>query len=100
MLAVFAEFGRDILRERVRAGINQAREKGGRHGRPRTAAKYEAEVRKLFKQGLSKAEISRRLGIGRTSVIRILGGDGLNTPGAGPKASPGPFLRYSREAWC
>ncbi len=74
MLAVFAEFERDILRERVKAGIAQSREKGKPHGRPRTAAKQSAEVKKLFNQGngLSKSEIARRLNIGRTSVIRIL----------------------------
>jgi DNA invertase Pin-like site-specific DNA recombinase len=38
LLAVFAEFEREILRERVRAGIAQARKEGRRHGRPRTAA--------------------------------------------------------------
>jgi putative DNA-invertase from lambdoid prophage Rac len=72
MLAVFAEFERDILRERVRAGIAQAREKGKAHGRPATAAKQAAEVKKLFKKGLSKSEIAKHLRIGRTSVIRIL----------------------------
>jgi DNA invertase Pin-like site-specific DNA recombinase len=72
MLAVFAEFERDILRERVKAGIGQAREKGKQHGRPPTATKQAAEVKRLYKRGVSKAEIARRLGIGRTSVIRIL----------------------------
>jgi putative DNA-invertase from lambdoid prophage Rac len=72
MLAVFAEFERDILRERVKAGIAQAREKGKRHGRPPTATKQAVEVKRLFKKGLSKSEIARRLKIGRTSVIRIL----------------------------
>ena len=72
MLAVFAEFERDILRERVKAGIAQAREKGKRHGRPATAAKQSAHVKQLFKKGVSKSEIARRLKIGRTSVIRIL----------------------------
>src|SRR5689334_879941 len=72
MLAVFAEFERDILRERVKAGIAQAREKGTPHGRPATAAKQAAAVKRLFKQGLNKSEIARRLKIGRTSVIRIL----------------------------
>jgi putative DNA-invertase from lambdoid prophage Rac len=72
MLAVFAEFERDILRERVKAGIAQAREKGEAHGRPTTAAKQAAEVKELFKKGLSKSEIAKRLRIGRTSVIRIL----------------------------
>jgi DNA invertase Pin-like site-specific DNA recombinase len=72
MLAVFAEFERDILRERVKAGIAQARENGKRHGRPQTVAKQSKEVKQLFKKGLSKSEIARRLKIGRTSVIRIL----------------------------
>jgi putative DNA-invertase from lambdoid prophage Rac len=72
MLAVFAEFERDILRERVKAGIAQAREEGKPHGRPKTAANQSTEVKRLFKEGLSKSEIARRLKIGRTSVIRIL----------------------------
>jgi DNA invertase Pin-like site-specific DNA recombinase len=63
MLAVFAEFERDILRERVRAGIAQAREQGKPHGRPATAAKQATEVKRLFKKGLSKAAIARRLKI-------------------------------------
>jgi DNA invertase Pin-like site-specific DNA recombinase len=72
MLAVFAEFERDILRDRVRAGIAQARKNGRPHGRPPTVAKYSQRVRALAKNGLSKSEISRRLGISRTSVRRFL----------------------------
>ncbi|MBA3914270.1 MAG: recombinase family protein [Acidobacteriales bacterium] len=72
LLAVFAEFEREILRERVRAGLAEARRNGTRLGRPATAAKKAAEVRKLHRAGVSKAEIARRLDIGRTSVRRIL----------------------------
>jgi DNA invertase Pin-like site-specific DNA recombinase len=72
MLSVFAAFEHDILRERVRAGLDHARQCGKRLGRPATAAIKAAEVRKLFRQGISKSEISRRLNIGRTSVRRIL----------------------------
>jgi DNA invertase Pin-like site-specific DNA recombinase len=72
LLAVFAEFEREILRERVRAGLAEARLNGTRLGRPATAAKKAAEVRKLHHAGISKAEIARRLDIGRTSVRRIL----------------------------
>jgi DNA invertase Pin-like site-specific DNA recombinase len=75
MLAVFAEFEREILRERVKAGIAQARAKGTILGRPQSAAKKRAEVRRLYsKEGLTKSEIARRLGIGRTSVRRLLEG--------------------------
>jgi len=73
LLAVFAEFERDILRERVRAGLAHARQNGKRLGRPATAAVHAAEVRKLYRAGVSKSEIARRLQIGRTSVRRVLG---------------------------
>ena len=75
MLAVFAEFEHEILRERVKAGIAQARAKGITLGRPLSAAKKIAEVRRLYrKERLTKSEIARRLGIGRTSVRRMLEG--------------------------
>jgi putative DNA-invertase from lambdoid prophage Rac len=75
MLAVFAEFEHEILRERIKAGIAQARAKGITLGRPLSAAKKIAEVRRLYrKERLTKSEIARRLGIGRTSVRRMLEG--------------------------
>lgn len=72
LLAVFAEFEREILRERVRAGLAQARQNGQRLGRPVTAALHADQVQKLYRAGISKAEIARRLKIGRTSVRRIM----------------------------
>jgi len=72
LLAVFAEFEREILRERVRAGLAHARQIGQRLGRPITAALHTDQVRKLHRAGISKSEIARRLAIGRTSVRRIL----------------------------
>jgi DNA invertase Pin-like site-specific DNA recombinase len=72
LLAVFAEFERDVLRERVRAGLAHARQNGKRLGRPVTAALHADQVRKLRRAGISKSEIARRLNIGRTSVRRIL----------------------------
>jgi putative DNA-invertase from lambdoid prophage Rac len=72
MVAVFAEFEREILRERVRAGIAQARKEGRPHGRPRTASLKADDVLRLKAERVSHSEIARRLGIGRTSVRRIL----------------------------
>lgn len=72
LLAVFAEFEREILRERVRAGLAHARQNGQRLGRPMTAALHADGIRKLYRAGTSKAEIARRLQIGRTSVRRML----------------------------
>jgi putative DNA-invertase from lambdoid prophage Rac len=72
MLTVFAEFERDILRDRMKAGIAQARIEGKPHGRPQTAARLAEEMRRLRKQGLSKRAIAKRLSVSRTSVIRLL----------------------------
>jgi len=72
LLAIFAEFEREILRERTRAGLAHARENGQRLGRPATAAVHAPEIRKLHRAGISKSEIARRLHIGRTSVRRVL----------------------------
>ena len=72
MLAVFAEFERDILRDRVKAGIAQARKDGRPHGRPATVAKKTQEMKKLAKNGLSKSAIAKQLNVGRTSVRRLL----------------------------
>ena len=73
MLAVFAEFERGILRERVKAGIAEARRRGQRHGRSPTVAHRADEVRQLHAAGFSKSAIARQLGISRTSVRRFLG---------------------------
>ena len=73
LLAIFAEFERETLRERTRAGLAHARQNGKRLGRPATAAVHAAEVRRLHRAGISKSEIARRVQIGRTSVRRILG---------------------------
>lgn len=73
LLAIFAEFEREILRERTRAGLAQARQNGKILGRPATAGLHATEIRKLYRAGTSKSEIARRLKIGRTSVRRILG---------------------------
>ncbi len=64
LLSVFAEFERDIMSERVRAGLAHARSQGKRLGRPPTAAGKADSVRDLFRAGISKSEIARRLKIG------------------------------------
>jgi DNA invertase Pin-like site-specific DNA recombinase len=73
MLAVFAAFEWEILGERTRAGLAHARQNGKRPGRPATAAAHASEIGKLYRAGVSKSEIARRLQIGRTSVRRVLG---------------------------
>jgi putative DNA-invertase from lambdoid prophage Rac len=73
LLSVFAEFEREILRERVLAGLADARKRGTVLGRPATAVSKRDEALALRKEGLSPGAIAKRLKIGRTSVRRILG---------------------------
>ncbi len=68
MLGVFAEFEREILRDRVKAGIAQARKEGRPHGRPAKIAGKTPEIQDLACKGLSKSAIAKQLNIGRTSV--------------------------------
>jgi DNA invertase Pin-like site-specific DNA recombinase len=72
LLAVFAAFEREILGERVRAGLAHARQNGKQLGRPLTAGLHASQISKLHRSGISKSEIARQLNIGRTSVRRIL----------------------------
>ena len=72
LLSVFAAFEHEILRERIRAGIAEARLQGKHLGRPVTVGKMAGHVRKLYRAGIGKADIARRLDISRTSVRRIL----------------------------
>jgi hypothetical protein len=72
LLSVFAEFEREILGERVRAGLAHAQQNGKRLGRPATATMDAEAVCKLRRSGLSKSEIARQLHIDRTSVRCIL----------------------------
>jgi putative DNA-invertase from lambdoid prophage Rac len=72
MLGVFAEFERDILRARVCAGLEHARQKGQILGRPATAMAKVDKIRELSAQGLNKIAIADRLKIGRASVYRAL----------------------------
>jgi len=67
-----AEFERDILRDRVKAGIAQARKEGRPHGRPPTVRKHAGEIETLFADGVSKRQIAARLSISRASVRRML----------------------------
>ena len=90
MLSTFAEFERDIIRERVIAGIANARSKGKPHGRPKTAALKFREIKRLKADGLNNSEISRRLKISRASVIGL-----LKSP-----TNVNQFQeRYSQTAW-
>ena len=75
MLGVFAEFETSLRRERQLEGIRAAKAKGVYKGRRPSIDP--AEVRRLRElEGLGPSAIAKRLGIGRASVYRVLGGKG------------------------
>jgi DNA invertase Pin-like site-specific DNA recombinase len=72
MAAVFAELEREMIRDRVRAGLARARAEGATLGRPVIAAKVKAEVRKLRTEGNSLRATARLAGIAVSSVQAII----------------------------
>lgn len=78
MLSVFASFERDLIRDRVTAGLERARKAGTKFGRPAPtqdgwpAQQRAGEIRRLAGKGVSKRAIATQLGLHRTSVRRVL----------------------------
>ena len=67
IVSAVAQLERDLIRERVSAGIRNARENGKRFGRPRVKANLE-EILQLRAEGLSLRKIAAKLGIGDGTV--------------------------------
>lgn len=77
LFAALAEFERDIIRERTKAGLEAARARGRRGGRPKglsKAAKDKAIIAEtLYKQGkMSVREICKHLAIARSTLYKYL----------------------------
>ncbi len=87
IFAAFAEFERELITERTRAGLEAARARGRRGGRPR---KMDLQTLQIAIAAMSDrktvaAEVAKRLGITTTTLYYYLNGDGT------PKA-PGQAL--------
>jgi DNA invertase Pin-like site-specific DNA recombinase len=67
----FAELEREIIRERVKAGLQNARRRGKRLGRPRAMVNV-TKVGEMARRGLSGRRIGKELGVSEFTVRRIL----------------------------
>lgn len=74
MLAVFAEFERDLIVERVRAGVAEAQSRGVHCGRPSKVFRRD-QAAELRKQGMSWRKISRELRIPQSTIRKALKAD-------------------------
>lgn len=72
LFAGFAQFERDLMRERQRIGIEAAKQAGKYRGRKATARTQSADIRRLREEGMQPAHIAEQLGISRASVYRII----------------------------
>ena len=62
IIGAMAEFERALIQERVRAGLRNAKAKGGTLGRPRIAVDA-SQIARLRSQGASWRNISKQLGV-------------------------------------
>jgi DNA invertase Pin-like site-specific DNA recombinase len=73
VIGSFAEFERDVIVERVKAGLANARAKGKRLGRPVRDPGVEARVQTLKRsEGLSLRQIAAREGLSPSGVRKML----------------------------
>ena len=77
MMAVFSEMERNIISERVKSGMQNAREKGSKIGRPTTniediPQKFKQHY-ELYKKGkINKSDLSRLTELSRPTVNKYL----------------------------
>lgn len=73
LLGSVAEFERSIIRERQAEGIAKAKARGVYKGRAKVLNEEQiAQAREWVSEGIPKAEVARRLGIGRTTLYKYL----------------------------
>jgi DNA invertase Pin-like site-specific DNA recombinase len=72
IIGAVAEFEKDIIRERVVAGLDNARQKGKHLGRPKIHDGILAKAKELRKRGLSFRKIEKQLGVGEGTIRKKL----------------------------
>jgi DNA invertase Pin-like site-specific DNA recombinase len=72
LLSVFAEFERELILERVMAGLEQARSRGVRLGRPPLVRLKEKEIRAYFVKTKNISSTAKKFDVSRRSIGRII----------------------------
>jgi DNA invertase Pin-like site-specific DNA recombinase len=88
VMGALAEFERDLIVERTKAGMQSARKRGMHLGRPRKldAAQLEHAI-EMIDQGKSRNEVARLLKVDPDTLYRRLK---TETEKGGSRAKPGP----------
>ena len=75
IISAVAQLERDIIAERVKAGLRRARENGKKLGRPVGSVlhnQYTERAKELHGEGLSLRSIAGQLGISKSTVQRLI----------------------------
>jgi DNA invertase Pin-like site-specific DNA recombinase len=80
IIGAMAQLERDIIRERVKAGLEHARARGVRLGRPVARVDVE-DLRTLYRQGLRVPDLARRFHCSRSTIRRRLRQVGITSVG-------------------
>lgn len=72
MLGVFAEFEREMIQSRVKAGLDRAKAAGKKLGRPSLSLEKAEEVRKYRQSGLTYDSIAKLTGVSTSQISRVL----------------------------
>jgi DNA invertase Pin-like site-specific DNA recombinase len=74
----FAEFERDLIRERIKLGVERARREGKKLGRPSSVTdSTRAAIVELYKKGMSPKKISQTLRCGVGTAFHTLKSKGV-----------------------
>lgn len=72
MISAFAEFERDIIRERVKAGMEKAKLKGKNIGRPKIPLFKIKMALDMKAKGIGYKSIIKKLGISKSAYYQII----------------------------
>jgi len=72
IVGIFAEFERNIASERIKAGLEKAKSKGKKLGRPKVhKMKLEDEIISCLQDGNGKLKTSQKLGVSKSHVEKV-----------------------------